>query len=341
MSDRRPVVTAVRAAGRAAVVAALLAGLVVLGLLAATLVAVARTPLPASLAASDKVPSVRVLDREGLLLLEVTSQGERVAAVRLATLPAHVRWAVLAAEDQRFYSHPGVDPLAMTRAAAQALWFRRLVSGASTITQQLARAQFERPRTLAGKWREMVVALRIERELDKDSILEAYLNRVDFAPRIQGLEAASRALFDKPAADLDLAEAALLVGLPRGPSLYDPSRGTERAKRRRDRILERLRELDVVPDEAIERALAEPVRLQRSYRGQGAQHLARALARGELVAGTSQTPFSEVKTTLDAALQREVESLARATIDRLVQQDASAASVLVIDNRSAEVLAYV
>ena len=142
--------------------------------------------------------------------------------MKLSELPAEVPLAVLAAEDARFYRHFGLDPLAMARAFGQAVWHRRLVSGASTITQQLVKNTVKRPRTVRGKLREMAIALRLEVALDKRTILEEYLSRVEFGPNVRGIEAASRLYFDKPAAKLSLAEAAALASIPRGPTLYDP-----------------------------------------------------------------------------------------------------------------------
>ncbi len=301
---------------------------------------VLREPLPAALEAGPSKQSLRVLDRSGRLIAEVAPAGKKAAGVNVESLPPHVLAAVLAAEDARFYSHAGVDPLAVVRAMGQAITQGRWVSGASTITQQLARNVVPRERTLLGKAREMIIALRIERELDKNQILEEYLSRIEFGPRLRGLEAASRALFDKPASKLDLAEAALLAGLPRGPSLYDPTRGTEKAKLRRDRILGRMLSFGMATREEVERATAQPIRLTRGFRNGGAEHLVRALAQGKLP-DTGSVPLREVVTTLDVELQAEAEALTRGTIERLVPNDASAAAVLVVDNESREVLAYV
>ncbi len=302
---------------------------------------VAREPFPDALRAVPGARSLRVLDRGGQLLTEVTPEGQRGAGVHVAELPPHIVAAVLAAEDARFYEHFGIDARAVVRALGQAAMHGGWVSGASTITQQLARNVVPRPRTLAGKWREMIIALRIERELDKNAILEEYLSRIEFGPRVRGLEAASRAYFDKPARRLDLAEAALLAALPRGPTLYDPSRSTARAKLRRDRILERMLAAGAMPRETIENALAQPIRLTRLQRTDGAPHLVRALGQGKLVPGVSVAELREVRTTLDGKLQAEAEALTRATVERLGPNDASAAAVLVVDNASREVLAYV
>ncbi len=162
--------------------------------------------LPAALGEAGAGVSTQVLDRDGQAIREVrSSDGKLSSRVTLAELSPAVVPALLAAEDARFYRHPGVDPIAMLRAFGQALWQRRLVSGASTLTQQLARALIVRPRTARGKWRELAVALRIEASLSKQQILVEYLNRVEFGPNLRGIDAASRHYFDKPAAQLDLA----------------------------------------------------------------------------------------------------------------------------------------
>jgi penicillin-binding protein 1C len=297
-------------------------------------------PLPEVLSEKGAVSSLEIADRHGRLLRVVrTREGEIAAPVRLEDVSEFVVPALLAAEDARFYSHPGVDPLAMTRAFLQALGAGKLVSGASTLTQQLARTVVARPRTLPGKWREMAIALRIEHELDKSRILEEYLSRIEFGPNLRGIEAASGYYFDKPARELSLAEAAALVSLPRGPSLYDPRRGTERLLRRRDRVLERLRGLELVEPDAIARALAMPLLLSRSQAAGGVEHFARALVQGKLAGETSGRP--KIQTTLDAELQREVETLSRRAVEELRDARATALSVLVVDNATGEVLAYV
>lgn len=301
-------------------------------------------PLPAPLAgrAPEDETSVRVFDAHGRLLSEVRAEGGGLAGrVVLDQLPPEVPAAVLAAEDARFYSHPGLDPVAMARAAGQALWHRRVVSGASTITQQLVKNVVHRPRTLRGKLREMAIALRVEASLDKRTILEEYLNRVEFGPNVRGIEAASRLYFDKPAKKLGLAEAAALAAMPRGPSLYDPRRGTERLERRRNRVLERMREAGFVPAEAVERAKAEPIVLHKGRAEGGAPHFVRAVLSGALDDELGGRALSEVVTTLDGDLQRELGVLALQTRERMAAFDASAASVIVIDNSNGDVLAWV
>lgn len=306
-------------------------------------VAAALTELPAPLReATSPDVSLVVRDRHGVLLREYRAKdGQRARWVPLAEMGDRVPRAMLAAEDLRFRYHPGIDPLAMTRAAAQALWHRRLVSGASTLTQQLARTVTTRPRTVRGKLGEMALAVRIEASLSKDEILEQYLNRVSFGPGLRGIEAASRFYFDRPTRDLSMAEAATLAGMPRGPSLYDPRKGTARILVRRDTVLSRMRGAGLATDDEIDRALAEPLILAPRGGGLGAPHLVRALTSGKLdELGADRERVSDLTLTIDRGLQRSIELLAQDTLVDLRGRRATAAAVVVLENDTGEILAY-
>jgi len=294
--------------------------------------------LPLPLGAADG--SLWLLDRSGRELARVrAADGELMEPVRLDELSPWLVPATLAAEDARFFRHPGLDPLAVARALGQALSHGRIVSGASTLTQQLARHLFERPRGWLGKAEELALALRLEVALDKPSILEAYFNRVEYGPRLRGVQAGSRYYFDKPAAALSLAEAATLAALVRGPTRYDPERQPERLRARRDYVLDRMLALGTIDAEAAARARQAPLRLHPGSLAPGAFHFVRALARGKL---TGQGPLAGVRTaTLDAVLQREVEAAVRGFAAGFADHRASAAAVIVVDNRTAAVRAYV
>jgi penicillin-binding protein 1C len=267
--------------------------------------------------------------------------------VPLAELGDRIQRAVVAAEDRRFARHPGVDPLAMARAFGQLCAERRVVSGASTITQQLARTVVPRPRTVRGKLGEMALALRIEASLGKREILEQYLNRVAFGPGLRGVEAASRFYFDKPTRDLSLAEAAALAVLPRGPTLYDPRRSPERLRKRRDEVLERMREVGFASSDEVARAQAEPILLAPRGSGLGAPHLVEAVLSGAFEGdgdrdlGPLRGLAGDVTLTIDRGLQREMEVLAQDAVRALAARRVSAAAVVVLDNASGDVLAYV
>ena len=308
----------------------------------ALVVAAAREPLPEALSGRTAAVSLEVADRDGKLFREVRTVGGVLATpVRLGELSPSVVPALLAAEDARFYHHPGIDPLAMLRAAAQLVLHGKIVSGASTITQQLARNVVPRPRTPSGKLREMAIALRIEASLEKSRILEEYLSRVEFGPNLRGIAAASRHYFDKPPSALDLAEAATLVAIPRGPTLYDPRRSLGAVTRRRNRILDRMREGGLAPADAVERALTEPVVLHPELATGGTEHLVLGLASGAIASGLPAGDYRRIETTLDGSLEREVETLARRASRDVAAHDASALAVLVVDNASGDVLAYV
>jgi penicillin-binding protein 1C len=305
----------------------------------------ATTPLPRELRESEPFgASVRVLDRGGRVMAEVRADdGARARWVGLDEIGPTLPRALMAAEDRRFFVHPGVDPIAIARAAAQALWHGRIVSGGSTLTQQLARTLVPRPRTLAGKVREAAVALRIEWSLSKPRILESYLNLVAFGPSLRGVEAASRFYFDKPARALSLAEAATLAAMPRGPSIYDPRRASGELRARRDRILDRVLEAGWAERDQVERARREPIEPHVRASGWSAPHLGRGLLSGAIhpEVGPLAGRASEVRTTIDGALQREAQAAARATVSSLQRRSATAAAAVVLDNDSAEVLAWV
>ncbi len=299
--------------------------------------------LPTAFSGSLGQSSVLVVDRDGRLLREVrVGQGARVEPTRLEELSPWVVPALLAAEDGRFFEHPGVDPLAVGRALGQLALQRRVVSGASTLTQQLARSVVPRPRTLSGKLSEMALALRIEASLSKRRILEEYVSRVEFGPNLVGIEAASRHYFQKPAAALDLAEAAALVSLPRGPSLYDPRQRPQLLERRRLRVLERLAGLGLATPAEIARAELTPVRVVAAAAPQGAEHLSLALA-GRLggIASGSGEHTRLLRTTLNAELQRAAERIARSALPTLARHSGDAIALVVLDNASGDVLAYV
>ncbi len=299
-------------------------------------------PLPAALGEPSAGQSIQVVDRDGQLIREVRSRdGKLSSRVSLSDVSRVVVPALLAAEDARFYRHPGIDPLAMARALIQGLWQRKLVSGASTLTQQLARTVVARPRTWTGKWHELSVALRIEASLGKAQILEEYLSRVEFGPNLRGIDAASRYYLDKPAVELDLAEAATLVSIPRGPTLYDPARGTRRVLLRRDRVLTRMLEQGLAVPDAVREARNEPLRLERGLMQGGSEHLVQGLIGGALAPELRGVPVQRLVTTIDSSLQREVAELSRRAARSIAGYGASSVSVIVVDNGTGDVLAYV
>jgi penicillin-binding protein 1C len=289
---------------------------------------------------------VRFVDRTGALLREVRADdATRARFLPLDEMGEHLPAAVLAAEDARFFQHPGVDPVAVIRAAFDNVRHRRVVSGASTLTMQLARLVRPHPRTLFGKLSEMALALRIEASLSKREILEQYVNRAPFGRSLRGAAAATQFYLGKAPASLSLAEAAAIAGIPRGPAVYDWPKHPERVLRRRDRILERAEKAGLAPREACERARAEPLAVPTLRGSFGAPHFVQALRAGttalDAAARDALARAREVHTTLDRGLQSEIEAATLSVLAPLAPRHVTAGAVVVVDNASGDVLAYV
>src|SRR6185295_9309051 len=188
--------------------------------------------------------STRILDRRGQLLYEAHDPlSGRRQPLSLAEIPLALRQATVAVEDRDFYANSGVDPRGILRAAWANLRSGELVAGGSTITQQLARGFLLDPdlaqrRTLDRKLREAVLALKLTAVYPKDEILALYLNQTYYGGMAYGVEAAAQRFFGKPARDLDLAECALLAGLPQAPSRYDPLADRAAAQARQAEVLD-------------------------------------------------------------------------------------------------------
>lgn len=257
--------------------------------------------------------------------------------------------AFLAAEDAGFFLHDGIDWTAVARAALGRLRGRR--GGASTVAQQLVKLRDGAqgaPRTLVVKLREAVLARKLVRRHSRAAILEAYLNRVPLWGNCRGVPCAARALFGAAADEVTPAQAALLAALARGPTTYDPRRHPERARARRDWVLRRMHALGALTDDEHAAAAASP--LQLAPRSLPAPALAPHFVRGVLRTAHARSalardaPFPATRTlatTLDAPLQRRLEALVRDALGRLRAHGAGQAAALVVDNETAEVLAYV
>ena len=279
--------------------------------------------------------SVMVLDRDGGLLRSFTA---RDGAWRLAARPADVdpRYLrmLLAYEDKRFRSHPGVDPFAVMRAAGQMLGAGEVVSGASTLTMQAARLLEPRSRTLPAKLIEMLRAGQLELRHSKNDVLAIYLTLAPYGGNLEGVRAATHAYFGKPPARLTTGEAALLVALPQSPTRLRPDRHPARARAARDKVLDRMRVAGVLTEKEVREAKQEPVPATRRDMPFSAPHLARRLAAEGQKAGAT-----EHRTTIDPRLQTTLERLL-ATEQRGFDRGSTAA-VLVVENETRAVRAYV
>src|SRR3954469_13813266 len=244
---------------------ALLAGLIAAGLLVAGLViALAYPNLPSLQALTEYQPKVplRVYTAEGVLIGEFGE--ERRSVVAIADVPPQLKAAILAAEDERFYQHAGIDYIGVMRAAYTNLVAGGRRQGASTITMQVARNFFlSSEKTLTRKLYEAMLAFKIEHSLSKDQILELYINQIYLGQRAYGFGAASQIYFGKALGELNLAEVAMLAGLPKAPSLYNPVANPQRARQRQLYVLRRMRELGHITTAQHDEAAKAPVRAKR------------------------------------------------------------------------------
>ena len=244
---------------------AMLAGLAAAAVLVLGLVVVLAYPnlpeLGALTAYQPKIP-LRIYTAEGTLIGEFGE--ERRAVVSIADVPPQLKNAIIAAEDERFYQHPGIDYIGVLRAAYANLVAGGRRQGASTITMQVARNFFlSSEKTLTRKLYEALLAFKIEHSLNKEQILELYVNQIYLGQRAYGFGAASQTYFGKALDQLSLGEIAMLAGLPKAPSLYNPIANPQRAKQRQGYVLRRMSELGYVTAAQYDEALKAPLRARR------------------------------------------------------------------------------
>ena len=278
--------------------------------------------------------STVVVDRDGQVLRPyATSEGRWRLPATLESVDPRYLAALIAYEDRRFFEHAGIDPRALARAAWQLVSNGRVISGASTLTMQVARLlEPRRERTLLVKLREIVRAIALERTLTKQQILALYLSLAPYGGNLEGVRAALLAYFGKEPRRLTLGEIALLVALPQSPEVRRPDRAPDAARRARNRVLDRIAAAGIVAHDEIARAEAEPVPNARKAMPTLAPHAA-----DEAIAAA---PARNVhRLTIDASLQRSLEDLARERA-RALGPDVSVA-IVVVENATGEVLARV
>jgi penicillin-binding protein 1C len=287
-------------------------------------------PLPEGLKGNPTSSPVFV-DRHGEPILHLAlPDSTRAAPVGFDEIPDDVVDCTLAAEDKRFDQHGGIDLLASLRAVKDSVLQRRVVSGASTISQQLIKISSPPARrNPSTKLREAMAARHLEMSWSKRQILTAYLNRLDYGNLRIGIAEASRFYFQKPLADLSLGECALLAGLPQAPSRLNPIRHPKRSLVRRDTVLRRLASGNP-PSARIQAALDESLNLRPLVEKRTAPWLANV-----------ENPTLQIQTTLDLSLQRDLEAIVREETAKLREANLRHAALVVIDNPTGEILALV
>ncbi|MGD1993064.1 MAG: penicillin-binding protein 1C, partial [Anaerolineae bacterium] len=314
-------------------------------------------PSPDTLYDRQSGVSSRILDRHGRLLYEVVDpHAGRHTPVPLDEIPLGCQQATIATEDANFYSHPGVDLTGILRAVWINLRGGEVLAGGSTITQQLARnllldPQERAQRTLARKLRESILAWRIARTYTKEEVLTLYLNEVSYGNLAFGMEAAARAVFGKGVSDLDLAECALLAGLPQAPTVYDPLADPDAAHQRQRVVLNLMVDQGYITPEQAQLAARERLRFAATPFPIEAPHfvmMVRGWLEGTFGTAALYTEGLVVTTTLDLDLQRTAERVARRHLDRLAQagegsayHNVNNAALVTLDPRGGQILAIV
>jgi 1A family penicillin-binding protein len=290
--------------------------------------------------------SAKIHDRRGRLLFEVFDPtGGRRTLVRIEEVPGHLIDAVVATEDETFFVNPGLNPFAILRALLADLREGEIVQGGSTITQQVVKNLFLTPeRTLSRKVNEAILAAELTRRYSKNEILEIYLNEVYYGNLAYGMGAASETYFGKHVSRLTLPEAALLAGLIQSPALYDPYTHPQAALARRAVVLRRMRESGLITAAQEREASAAPLDLVPREVVMEAPHMV-MYVREELERqyGTEALYGGglQVYTTLELALQHQVEEIVRQQMAELSERGASNAAVVVMDPRTGDILAMV
>ncbi|KOC88229.1 peptidoglycan glycosyltransferase PbpC [Winslowiella iniecta] len=271
--------------------------------------------------AEDGTPLWRFADRNGIWRYPVT----------VDDVSPYYLQALLTYEDRWFWHHPGVNPLAIFRAAWQDITGREIISGGSTLTMQVARLIDPQPRTFSGKLHQVWRALQLEWHLSKREILTLYLNRAPFGGTIEGIGAASWTWLGKPPSEMTRSEAALMAVLPQAPSRLRPDRWPLRAQAARNKVLQRMIDYQVWSSPHVEEIFAEPVWLAPRQMPELAPLLARRLI--------AQSPQQKVTSTIDASLQRQLEAMAQGWKNQLPPRTSMA--VMVVDHTNMKVRAYI
>ncbi|MCL5961349.1 MAG: transglycosylase domain-containing protein [Chloroflexi bacterium] len=304
-------------------------------------------PSPDKVVQREVFQSSFIYDRNGELLYEIFDpQGGRRRVVPLTEIPRNLIDATLATEDANFYNHPGFDVRAVLRAAVDNLTGQEIVSGASTITQQLIRntlmtSEERYSRSYIRKIREIILSYRIEQQYTKDQILEWYLNEINYGNLSYGIEAAAQSYFGKPAKELTLAESAMLAGIPQRPSYYNPLTNLKAAKSRQAEVLDLMGRHGLITAQQIEQAKAAPLRFATQRFDIKAPHFVMYVR--ELLEkkyGREKLYFDglRVYTALDYDLYLKAEKAARDHLANIRKLNANDAALVAMDPMTGEVL---
>ena len=302
-----------------------------------------QVPNPKKLSSGDYAQSSQIFDRNGKLLYEIYADKRRVP-VTLGEIPDSLKQATLAIEDVNFYKHGGFDVKGLMRALYRTIVKKRL-QGGSTITQQLVKnGLLTQERTIIRKVKEAVLTVITEVMYDKDEILEMYFNQTPYGGTLWGVEAAAKGIFNKNVSELDLAESALIAGLPASPTRYSPFSYPEAAKNRQIMVLNRMLELEMISQEEYARAKDEELEYYINKTGIEAPHFVFYVK--ELLTekyGIEKVTEGGLKitTTLDLDVQKMAEATVSAEVEKIKNYKVSNGAALITEPKSGQILAMV
>ncbi|WP_083660053.1 transglycosylase domain-containing protein [Acuticoccus yangtzensis] len=295
----------------------------------------ATLPPMAEWAVPERPPNVAILSENGELIANRGDTGGR--AIEIENLPPYVPQAVVAIEDRRYYSHPGIDPIGLARAMVTNLRSGRLSQGGSTLSQQLAKNMFLTPsRTIERKIQEMLFAIWLEMKYSKDEILEMYLNRVYLGAGATGIDGAARRYFDKPAEELTLSEAALIAGLLKAPTYYAPTTDLERSRTRGNLVLDAMHDVGYISDVEYAYAREHPASLAAPKVATSGGYVADWVA--EVLPGFAGTLDTDI--IVETTVNLELQELAQSALQDLLEEKGadkgvSQGAVVVLDGSGA------
>ena len=295
--------------------------------------------LPQPLLEPHRALSLRILDRNGVVLRDVLSTQAGVAHWRaLSEISPYLINATIVSEDQRFFSHWGIDSVAVVRAARENWRHNRVVQGGSTLTQQTVRTLLDQQtRDFKAKIQEAYWALRLDRHYSKEQLLEIYLNRISYGSQCYGVEAAAQFYFAKPAGQLSCAQAAFLAILPRAPESFRPYQDPEEIQVLQKQLLRRMHEAGKINAEQLELALSEPILLHAGPSFFEAGHFCDYVLKTQ----PAKADQGVLQTTLDSGLNREVQAILKTHVGRLRNHGVGNGAVVILDVFTGDILAMV
>ena len=306
-------------------------------------------PLPNELTISVDQQPIKILDRNGKVLYEVRkSDFGTQDYLTFDQIPDNVVKILIAVEDRSFYRHPGISIKGIMRAAWQNYKADKIVSGGSTITQQLVRNRLQpKHRGYLYKIKEILLAIKLETRMSKKEILEAYLNSVYFGHQAYGVQAAAKMFFDKNVNELSFAESAFMIGLIQSPTTYNPFSNYKLAKQRQKIVSKALHDANTFSTEKIEEIKTEIIRLSSGKINIRAPHFVMWIMSRFHLQSESATTLSrfqtggEIHTTLDFNLQSEAERIVENHLKKLEDKNVTSAAVVVLDAQTGELLTMV